>query len=113
MGVIKMVNLIATIPGRRPERIVLATHYDTKLFREFRFVGASDGASSTAAVLELGRVLKARQNEYTIELLFLDGEEAVNRVARSRQYLRQPLLRPARRSRRGTWPASRRSSCST
>ena len=78
LGVIKMTNLIATIPGRRPERIVLATHYDTKLFREFRFVGASDGASSTAAVLELGRLLKARQNDYTIELLFLDGEEAVN-----------------------------------
>jgi len=72
-----MVNLVATIPGRRPERIALATHYDTKLFREFRFVGASDGASSTAAVLELGRVLKARQNEFTIELLFFDGEEAV------------------------------------
>jgi len=61
-----MVNLVATIPGRRPERIALATHYDTKLFREFRFVGASDGASSTAAVLELGRVLKARQNEFKI-----------------------------------------------
>ena len=78
LGVIKMINVIATIPGRRPERIALATHYDTKLFRELRFLGASDGASSTAAVLELGRVLKARQNDFTIELLFLDGEEAVN-----------------------------------
>src|SRR5262245_35181346 len=77
-GVVKMVNVIGTIPGRRPERIALATHYDTKRFREFKFVGASDGASSTAAVLELARVLKNRQNEYTIELLFLDGEEAVN-----------------------------------
>jgi Zn-dependent M28 family amino/carboxypeptidase len=77
LGQVRMVNLVATIPGRRPERIALATHYDTKLFREFRFVGASDGASSTAAVLELGRVLKARQNEFTIELLFFDGEEAV------------------------------------
>jgi hypothetical protein len=77
LGSIRMVNLVATIPGRRPERIALATHYDTKLFREFRFLGASDGASSTAAVLELGRVLKARQNEFTIDLLFFDGEEAV------------------------------------
>ena len=58
------------------ERIVIGTHYDTKLFREFRFVGASDAASSTAAVLELGRVLKGRSNEYTVELLFFDGEEA-------------------------------------
>lgn len=77
LGRVRMVNVVATIPGRRPDRIALATHYDTKLFREFRFVGASDGASSTAAVIELGRVLKARQNEYTIELLFFDGEEAV------------------------------------
>ena len=77
VGRLRMVNVIATIPGRLAERIALATHYDTKLFREFRFVGASDAASSTAAVLELARVLKARQNEFTIELLFFDGEEAV------------------------------------
>jgi glutaminyl-peptide cyclotransferase len=77
LGPIKMVNLIATIPGQRTERIVLASHFDTKVFREFRFVGASDGASSTAALLELARVLKARpQLPFTIELLFLDGEEA-------------------------------------
>jgi hypothetical protein len=77
-GVIKMVNVIGTIPGRRADRIALATHYDTKRFQEFTFLGASDAASSTAAVLELARVLKGRQNEFTIELLFLDGEEAVN-----------------------------------
>ena len=77
VGPIRMVNLIATIPGRRPDRIALATHYDTKREQRFRFVGASDGASSTAAVLELARVLKSRQNDYTIELIFFDGEEAV------------------------------------
>jgi len=77
IGRIPMVNVVATIPGKRSDRIALATHYDTKLERAFRFVGASDGASSTAAVLELGRVLKKRQNEYTIELIFFDGEEAV------------------------------------
>jgi glutaminyl-peptide cyclotransferase len=78
LGPIKMANVVATIPGARPERIALATHFDTKLFREFRFVGASDGASSTAVVLELGRALAQRKNPYTIELLFFDGEEAVN-----------------------------------
>jgi peptidase M28-like protein len=76
LGEVSMANVIATIPGRRPDRLVLASHYDTKLFREFRFVGANDGASSTAALLELGRVLKGQQREMTIELLFLDGEEA-------------------------------------
>jgi Zn-dependent M28 family amino/carboxypeptidase len=77
LGEMSMANVIATIPGRRPERIILASHFDTKLFRDVRFVGANDGASSTAALLELGRVLKSRQNEFTVELLFLDGEEAV------------------------------------
>jgi Zn-dependent M28 family amino/carboxypeptidase len=69
--------VVGTIPGRRTDRIAIASHFDTKLFKDIRFVGASDGASSTAALLELGRVLKGRQNEFTIELLFFDGEEAV------------------------------------
>jgi glutaminyl-peptide cyclotransferase len=78
LGPVKMVNLIATIPGKSPDRIVLASHFDTKLFRDIRFVGASDGASSTAALIELARVLKARKDlPFTYELLFLDGEEAV------------------------------------
>ena len=77
LGPIKMVNLIATIPGKSADRIVLASHFDTKLFREFRFVGASDGASSTAALIELARVINGRGPlPFTIELLFLDGEEA-------------------------------------
>jgi len=68
-----MVNLAATIPGARKERIVFAGHYDTKLYRQFRFVGASDGGSSAAFLLELARVLKARKNALTIELLLWRG----------------------------------------
>lgn len=79
IGPIKMANVVATIPGARPERIALGSHFDTKRFSEFRFVGASDGASSTAALLELARVLSQRKNPYTIELLFFDGEEATLR----------------------------------
>lgn len=77
IGRLRMVNLVATIPGPRPERIIVGGHYDTKLFREFRFVGANDGGSSAAFLIELARVLKARRNRFTVELLFLDGEEAV------------------------------------
>jgi glutaminyl-peptide cyclotransferase len=77
LGDVSMANVIGTIPGKRQERIAVASHFDTKLFKDIRFVGASDAASSTAALLELGRVLKARSNEYTVELLFFDGEEAV------------------------------------
>lgn len=77
-GRVAMVNLIATIPGTARDRIVIAGHYDTKRFAQFRFVGASDGGSSAAFVIEIARVLKARKNPFTIELVFFDGEEAVN-----------------------------------
>ena len=76
-GMTHMVNLVATIPGGRADRIVISGHYDTKLFRNLRFVGANDGGSSAAFLVELARVLKARRNAFTIEILFLDGEEAV------------------------------------
>jgi glutaminyl-peptide cyclotransferase len=76
LGPVHMVNVIATIPGARKDRIVISGHYDTKLYHEFRFVGASDGASSAAFLLEAARVLGKRKNPLTIELLFLDGEEA-------------------------------------
>jgi glutaminyl-peptide cyclotransferase len=75
-GRVHMVNLIATIPGASKNRLVIGGHYDTKKF-PFRFVGANDGGSSAAFLIELARVLKARRNAVTIELLFLDGEEAV------------------------------------
>lgn len=77
VGTLRMVNLIATIPGASKTRLIVAGHYDTKRFKEFRFVGANDGGSSAAMLIELARVLKSRKNPLTIELLFLDGEEAV------------------------------------
>jgi Zn-dependent M28 family amino/carboxypeptidase len=73
---VRMVNLIATIAGARKDRIAITGHYDTKLFREFRFVGASDGGSSAAFLIELARVLKTRRNTATYDFIFLDGEEA-------------------------------------
>jgi glutaminyl-peptide cyclotransferase len=74
-----MVNLVVRLPGRRPERILFTGHYDTKLMPAAQnFVGASDGGSSAAFLIELARVLKASPaHEYTYELVWFDGEEAV------------------------------------
>jgi glutaminyl-peptide cyclotransferase len=77
LGPIKMANIRVRIPGKRPDCLVIAGHYDTKLFRQFRFVGASDGGSSAAMLLELARVLADRVLPLTIELVFFDGEEAL------------------------------------
>jgi Zn-dependent M28 family amino/carboxypeptidase len=78
-GSVHMINLRATLPGTAQDsgRIVIGGHYDTKPIKEFRFVGASDAASSAAFLLEIARALKGRTNPLPIELLFLDGEEAV------------------------------------
>src|SRR5260370_12145542 len=54
---------------------MLATDYDTE--RVENFVGADDGASSTAVMLELGRLLCGRRGAYQVWITFFDGEEAV------------------------------------
>jgi Zn-dependent M28 family amino/carboxypeptidase len=75
-GPLRMANLIARLPGRRPEVVVLAGHYDTKLFTSFRFVGANDGGSSAALLIELARRLAKAPRDYTLWLVWFDGEEA-------------------------------------
>jgi Zn-dependent M28 family amino/carboxypeptidase len=74
----KMVNVTAEIPGESSDVILLASHYDTKPIKEFRFVGANDGGSSTGALLELARVLASHQQKppFTYRFVFFDGEEA-------------------------------------
>jgi glutaminyl-peptide cyclotransferase len=78
VGLVKMVNLRVTLPGAAASgRLILAGHYDTKLFQDIVFVGANDGGSSAAFLIEIARVLKDRRNALPIELLFFDGEEAI------------------------------------
>src|SRR6266404_5993724 len=75
VGRLAMKNIVAKIPGDKPGIIMLATHYDTK--RLEHFVGADDGASSTAVMLELARLLCGRRGPYQVWITFFDGEEAV------------------------------------
>jgi hypothetical protein len=76
-GRVQMVNLIVRLPGTRPDRILFAGHYDTKVMPGARpFVGASDGGSSAAFLIELASALNSRPRDFTYELIWLDGEEA-------------------------------------
>src|SRR5277367_1477785 len=57
-GTVKFCNLIARFgDDQTAQQVILCSHYDTKLFDAIRFVGASDGGSSTGALIELARVL--------------------------------------------------------
>jgi glutaminyl-peptide cyclotransferase len=76
-GRLTMANIVGVVPGRRSEAILVGGHYDTKWFSNIRFVGANDGGSSTALLLELARQLgRGPTREFTYWIAFFDGEEA-------------------------------------
>jgi len=81
-GKVKFKNVIAELPGESPDAIIIASHYDTKPFKEFTFVGANDGGSSTGALLEIARVMSSenqgenQKRKFTYRFVFFDGEEA-------------------------------------
>lgn len=72
-------NLVAKFPGKRDGIIVIASHYDTNYpLRNTTFVGANDGASSSALLLEIANQLRGKKREgYSIWLVWDDAEEAV------------------------------------
>jgi glutaminyl-peptide cyclotransferase len=72
-------NIIAKFPGLRDGIIVIAGHYDTNYpLRDTGYVGANDGGSSTAMLLELANQLRGKKRAgYGVWLVWTDGEEAV------------------------------------
>jgi Zn-dependent M28 family amino/carboxypeptidase len=78
-GKFAMRNIIAKFPGSKDGIIVLGSHIDTNYpLRHTSFVGANDGASSTALLLAIADQLRGKKLEgYSIWLAFLDGEEAI------------------------------------
>jgi glutaminyl-peptide cyclotransferase len=79
LGPRKMVNITAEVPGESKDVIIIASHYDTKYYKDMYFLGANDPGSSVGTLLELGRVLGASKQKpkLTYWLVFFDGEEAL------------------------------------
>lgn len=67
-------NVVGTIPGTEPDALLLAAHHDTKDIGGF--VGANDGASGVAVVLELARALPRRVDGPSVAIALFDAEEA-------------------------------------
>ncbi len=80
-GEIEFRNVTAKLAGRSDSFIILASHYDTKRMSSGMFVGANDGGSSTALLLEVIRVLTSAKTPPPLSVLFVffDGEECVSR----------------------------------
>jgi glutaminyl-peptide cyclotransferase len=74
LGDLAMKNIVVKIPGTGPGIVLYTTHYDTA--RIPNFVGADDGGSGTATMLELARLFCSRKNSLNVWIVFFDGEEA-------------------------------------
>ncbi len=72
-------NIIAKYPGTKDGIIIVASHYDTNYpLRKTSYVGANDGASSSALLLELANHLRGKQRDgYSVWLVWDDAEEAM------------------------------------
>jgi hypothetical protein len=81
---VPMTNLLIQWHPDRKERVLLCVHYDTRPFpdRDRRnprgtFVGANDGASGVALLMELGKSMPKFQSRYGVDFLLVDGEDLV------------------------------------
>jgi hypothetical protein len=81
---VDMVNLVIQWRPEAKERYLLCAHYDTRPFPDQdrqnprgRFVGANDGASGTAVLMELGRAMKYLTGKHGVDFVLFDGEELV------------------------------------
>lgn len=72
-------NIIAKFPGAKDGIIVIASHYDTNYpLRATAYVGANDGGSSSALLLEIANQLRGQKRDgYSVWLVWDDAEEAM------------------------------------
>lgn len=81
---VRMTNLVVSFDPKATERVLICCHYDTRPYPDqdsFRpkglFIGANDGASGVALLMELGNQMKTIKPRYGVDFIFFDGEELV------------------------------------
>jgi Zn-dependent M28 family amino/carboxypeptidase len=83
---VAMVNLVGSWFPDRLERVVIGVHYDTRPFpdedpvaanRRKPFIGANDGASGVALLMEIAHHLNDSTTPWGVDLVLFDGEELV------------------------------------
>jgi hypothetical protein len=81
---VPMANMLVEWRPEKKERILLCCHYDTRPFPDQDpvnpkgvFLGANDGASGAALLMELANEMPALKCRYGVDFLLFDGEELV------------------------------------
>lgn len=83
---VRMRNMIVVWNPQAAQRVLLCCHYDTRphpdrellpAHREKPFIGANDGASGVAVLMELGHHMRGVPSSSGVDFVFFDGEELV------------------------------------
>lgn len=83
---VEMANLIAKWHPRRKRRVVLCAHYDTRPIADQEpnprnwhkpFLGANDGGSGVALLMELAHHIKKLDLKVGVDFVLFDGEEFI------------------------------------
>ena len=81
---VTLANLIVRWHPDKAERILLCTHYDTRPFPDQdlqnphgKFIGANDGASGVALLMELAEHMPKLKCNYGVDFVMFDAEELV------------------------------------
>ncbi|MBC7914983.1 MAG: M28 family peptidase [Pyrinomonadaceae bacterium] len=70
-------NLIAYIPGKKPDAIIISAHYDhLGVIKNEIYNGADDNASGIAGLLSIAKYFTKNKPEHTLVFAAFDAEEA-------------------------------------
>lgn len=93
-GRVNMANLIVRWHPERKKRILFCCHYDTRPFPDSdrvnprgKFIGANDGGSGVALLMELGHHVNTLEGDYGVDFICFDGEEFVYERRRDPMFL--------------------------
>jgi len=82
--VLELTNIIAKFNPQNKNRIMICAHWDSRPRSEHAkdpakqklpVLGANDGASGVAVILELARILNENKIDYRVDLVLFDGED--------------------------------------
>ena len=81
---LELTNIIASYHPEKARRVLLCAHWDTRPFadydpdttrREEPILGANDGASGVAVLLEVARVVSRQEPLLGVDIVLFDGED--------------------------------------
>jgi len=81
---LELTNIIASFYPKKTKRLLLCAHWDTRPFADRDpdtalqtepILGANDGASGVAILLEIARVISRKEPAWGVDIILFDGED--------------------------------------